>query len=448
MERTKMAPSEKVDEDEKKIFDCIAKNNIVEFKALIHTIHGDIFDEHGMTPLQHAAYKGNKEIVQLLLDQQSDAATLSQGLLPGGYCDLVGADVNSSTQAWGADVNSGRHKHGYSALNFGVLSGDRDGADVNSGRHKHGYSALNFGVLSGDRDGADVNSGRHKHGYSALNFRVFSGDRDGADVNSGRHKHGYSALHFGVLSGNTDVCELLLTAGAKTHATNSVGKTPMEMAAFVGNHMCVAIINNFVPRVEVDYFTVPQGLESEPKLPPSLAGHVHKFAMQFNMNPVRIALNLQPNLVAALDTLRNVLTLMSDRQMRRKETNELMAFKLHYLANVVAEVAKCRQVEREKPSDPVEAFARKVLRSVRGREYTERFIRDCVREFPHRECTIFRQMYTGCNNPMEIDLVILVAKGEALHDQSSVQEIDDLSKQKRHVKSGEVLRHAGSTNLV
>ncbi|KAG8331420.1 hypothetical protein J6590_042187 [Homalodisca vitripennis] len=38
---------------------------------------------------------------------------------------------------------------------------------------------------------------------------------------------------------------------------------------------------------------------------------------------------------------------------------------------------------------------------------------------------------------MEIDLVILVAKGEALHDQSSVQEIDDLSKQKRHVKSGE-----------
>ncbi|KAG8293886.1 hypothetical protein J6590_007552 [Homalodisca vitripennis] len=45
---------------------------------------------------------------------------------------------------------------------------------------------------------------------------------------------------------------------------------------------------------------------------------------------------------------------------------------------------------------------------------------------------------------MEIDLVILVAKGEALHDQSSVQEIDDLSKQKRHVKSGEVLRHAGN----
>jgi ankyrin repeat protein len=31
----------------------------------------DIYDENGMTPLQHAAYKGNKEIVQMLLDQVS-----------------------------------------------------------------------------------------------------------------------------------------------------------------------------------------------------------------------------------------------------------------------------------------------------------------------------------------------------------------------------------------
>ncbi|KAG8319317.1 hypothetical protein J6590_094403 [Homalodisca vitripennis] len=63
-------------------------------------------------------------------------------------------------------------------------------------------------------------------------------------------------------------------------------------------------------------------------------------------------------------------------------------------------------------------------------------------------CQLMAFLSYRCNNPMEIDLVILVAKGEALHDQSSVQEIDDLSKQKRHVKSGEVLRHAGSTNFV
>lgn len=48
----------------------------------------------------------------------------------------------------------------------------------------------------------------------------------------------------------------------------------------VGNHNCVAVMNNFVPRAEVDYFTVPQGLEKEPRLPPFLAAPLHKFIMQ------------------------------------------------------------------------------------------------------------------------------------------------------------------------
>lgn len=65
-----MAPSSCVsDEIKNKIFDCVAKNNVSELKTLLSGFQGDIFDEHGMTPLQHAAYKGNKEIVQLLLDQ-------------------------------------------------------------------------------------------------------------------------------------------------------------------------------------------------------------------------------------------------------------------------------------------------------------------------------------------------------------------------------------------
>lgn len=56
----------------------------------------------------------------------------------------------------------------------------------------------------------------------------------GADVNSGHHKHGYSALHFAALSGNAELSQLLLSAGAKSHSTNSVGRTPSQMAAFVG----------------------------------------------------------------------------------------------------------------------------------------------------------------------------------------------------------------------
>jgi hypothetical protein len=49
---------------------------------------------------------------------------------------------------------------------------------------------------------------------------------------------------------------------------------------FTGNHGCVAVINNYIPKADVDYFTVPNGLDAEPKLEPFLAASFHKFIMQ------------------------------------------------------------------------------------------------------------------------------------------------------------------------
>lgn len=57
------------EEGEKNIFHYISKSDVNGVKTLLSNVRGDIFDEHGMTPLQHAAYKGNVEISQLLLDQ-------------------------------------------------------------------------------------------------------------------------------------------------------------------------------------------------------------------------------------------------------------------------------------------------------------------------------------------------------------------------------------------
>lgn len=53
------------------IFDAIGKEDLTEFKKLLAEHKGDVnfFDENGMTALQHAAYKGNKDMVQLLLDR-------------------------------------------------------------------------------------------------------------------------------------------------------------------------------------------------------------------------------------------------------------------------------------------------------------------------------------------------------------------------------------------
>lgn len=69
-----MAPAnDDMSDVEKDIFAKIANNDVNGLKNILvqQKIEVDIYDENGMTPLQHAAYKGNKEIVQMLLDRVS-----------------------------------------------------------------------------------------------------------------------------------------------------------------------------------------------------------------------------------------------------------------------------------------------------------------------------------------------------------------------------------------
>lgn len=58
-------------ESQVEIIEKILKNDLSGVKDLLsrNDCKPNICDEHGMTPLQHAAYKGNREMTQLLLDQ-------------------------------------------------------------------------------------------------------------------------------------------------------------------------------------------------------------------------------------------------------------------------------------------------------------------------------------------------------------------------------------------
>lgn len=66
-----MTNVEPLTELQQDIFDKITKNDVSALKTLLAQLKEsvDFVDENGMTPLQHACYKGNKDAVQLFLDQ-------------------------------------------------------------------------------------------------------------------------------------------------------------------------------------------------------------------------------------------------------------------------------------------------------------------------------------------------------------------------------------------
>ena len=157
-------------------------------------------------------------------------------------------------------------------------------------------------------------------------------------MNFGKHEFEYSTLHFAALSGKTEICLMILEAGAKIDATNNVGRTASQMAAFIGNHACAAVINQFIPKSDLEYYSKSTCLETEQKLPGFLVLPLHRFVMNVNLNPVKIIMNVKKfNLQDHLDRVKCVLELMREKEMRRNDLNEILSFKFHYFSFLISE---------------------------------------------------------------------------------------------------------------
>lgn len=110
---------------EELLFKAIFVNDFDGLRRLYdkHDLGTDVLDEHGMTPLQHAAYKGNERMVRWLLDRVSDGGASSVGRSAGRATAIVHHRPFVLVPQ-GADVNSGKHKYRYTALHFAALSGN------------------------------------------------------------------------------------------------------------------------------------------------------------------------------------------------------------------------------------------------------------------------------------------------------------------------------------
>ncbi|XP_023232181.1 ankyrin repeat and MYND domain-containing protein 2-like [Centruroides sculpturatus] len=321
-----MSSKTQLNEKEKRIYTLIEANSVEEIKQLLNDqdIKIDCLDEQGMTPLQHAAFRGNYEMCQLLLDR-------------------------------------------------------------------------------------------------------------GADVNANYHNSGYSTLMFASLAGKLDVVSLLLENGASTTTVNSVGRTASQMAAFVGNHDVVSIISNFIPKEQIDYYTKIHGLETEPMLPPHLVNPLYKLVIQTNIHPVRLVMYLHDN-ISLLEERKatRVLESLCEKEMKKTDTNELLALKFHHLSFVVRYVEKFYKEKLKEGKDSHQILERLMKIWLKGREedgflvQLEKFLRQCLQEFPYRECALLQQLVCTLapvkigDEPSAISILLNAVRGQKGCDNDSV----------------------------
>ncbi|XP_053408238.1 ankyrin repeat and MYND domain-containing protein 2-like [Mercenaria mercenaria] len=233
-------------------------------------------------------------------------------------------------------------------------------------------------------------------GMTPLQHAAFRGKYDvaelllsvGSNVNSNHHENGYSALMFAALSGNPEVTRLMLQNGAKKDTINSVGRNAAQMAAFVGQHQCVAVINNYYDKHDLEYYTIPRGQEKEPKLPERVLPSLLELLNMSNMHPVKISQHLKKHTILMNESYKvcKVLDHICEKAMKSRDTDDVMAMKAHYFATVIRKA-------KDEPS--LDDWIKKL---VRGRvtdghpEFQDQLIRQALKEFPYVESQLLQNM--------------------------------------------------------
>ncbi|KRZ24201.1 Ankyrin repeat and MYND domain-containing protein 2 [Trichinella pseudospiralis] len=263
----------------------------------------------------------------------------------------------------------------------------------------------------------------------------------GADPNVTRHNHRYTALMFAVMSGNYKICLLLLRYGANPHAVNSISRNAVQLAAFtglifflfitlivfrffLGQTRCVCVINNFIRFKQLEIYTKSTE-QYPPRVTVKVANQVYDLLIGLHFHPVYVILYFNDNSGLLLPSARkNILFILEDlmeRQMKGKNVNELMAFKINiifrtvqFLYNVLSRNEQFEGKFNEKNSSLFEQGGngkcdqlseegtKKILKiakifldiSIFAKEklpYGDTFIRNAVLKFPFKNTAIWGQ---------------------------------------------------------
>ncbi|CAH8442655.1 unnamed protein product [Schistosoma turkestanicum] len=214
---------------------------------------------------------------------------------------------------------------------------------------------------------------------------------------------------FAGLSGNTEVVELLLHYGARINDVNSIGRTASQMAAFVGNHNVVTLINNYLEREELDIYV------SKSQLIPEHSSTLHRLVLELNISPVKIFLllnneietqsciggNYEKCMLTHWRSIHTVLEDLCNKYFTPHLTHEPLSLKLHLLACCIRQAGEYYDKESKSTdgqinaSSPLKQLIKKFLVGIEPYGLPlgqEQFLRQSLTSFPHHQSTLWRHV--------------------------------------------------------
>ncbi|XP_064388098.1 ankyrin repeat and MYND domain-containing protein 2-like [Halichondria panicea] len=198
----------------------------------------------------------------------------------------------------------------------------------------------------------------------------------GANVNSQQESDGYTPLMFATIAGQSEVVDQLLEAGATTTTLNKIGKTASQLGAFVGQHDCVQVINNYFPLSELQAYT------SKAKLPLHLSHQLHKLLSTTHIHPVHLVQRFSPELCQSFTAVERVLENVCRERLTAE--NESLSLKAHYMSFLLRHT-----VQDGSPS----LLKRLLTFSATGVPVElDRVLRQCLRDFPHIHSVLLKQL--------------------------------------------------------
>jgi hypothetical protein len=247
-----------------------------------------------------------------------------------------------------------------------------------------------------------------KSGMNPLDQACFRGEEElvrflienGANVDNREHEQGYTCLMFAALAGSPSICQMLLDAGARAHAVNTINRTASELAAFVGQHECVSVISSYIDAGDIERILHPKGAESDVIYPPEFVTFIHDLTKTHEIHPVKITFDIARNehVLEHRKKLLFVIDSLFEKQLRSKEPNESQSIKLWIILYTIREMLKFVDNKADTGKATKELmllFAKKMLLMEPGdevRKNEEAILRSAIRAFPYHNSLLFQTL--------------------------------------------------------